>query len=116
LVSERRVFRVLTKMPVLVVVRVVRVDDFYSPQILRVEDAFETWNHQPQRKTLLGTHRLAVHAVGYERVVHGFRHLNARRAFHFLVSFWKDPSRPALYAGLLEERRHQHAGPLCATA
>src|SRR5262249_31356910 len=41
LVTERRVFRVLTKVPVLVVVRVVLVHHFDSPQILRVEDPFE---------------------------------------------------------------------------
>src|ERR1700730_17161672 len=116
LVSERRVFRVLTKMPVLVVVDVVLVHHLDSPQILRVEDAFEAGNHQPQRKTLLGTHRLAVHAVAHNAVIHGLGHRNARRALHFLVPFGNDPRRPAFHAGLLEQHREEDTGPFGTTA
>src|ERR1700681_1558240 len=103
-------------MPVLVVVDVVLVHYLDSPQILRVEDAFEAGSHQPQRKTLLGTHRLAVHAVAHNTVIHGLGHRNARRALHFLVPFGNDPRRPAFHAGLLEQHREEHTGPFGATA
>src|SRR5262245_34273122 len=52
LVTERRVFRVLTEMSVVVVVHVVPIDDFNSTQPLGVKDAFEAGDHQPQRKPL----------------------------------------------------------------
>src|SRR5262249_40592076 len=115
LVTERGVRLLLTKVPVLVIVDVVLVDDLDAPQILRVEDAFEAGNHQAQRKPLLRTTRLAVHAVGHYAVVHGLRHRNGRRALHFLVALRKDPGRPAFDAGLLEQHRQQHSRPFGAT-
>ncbi len=102
-------------MPVVVVVHVVAVHHLDSPQPLRVKDAFEAGNHQPQRKPVLRPHGLAVHAVGDDAVVHRLGNGHARRALHFLRPFRDEPGCPALQAALLEQRGKQHAGPFGAT-
>ena len=50
-------------MPVIVVSHVVLVYDLDPAQPFDVENALEAGNEQAQRIALLGTHRLAVHAV-----------------------------------------------------
>ena len=102
-------------MPEVVVVHVVPVHHLDPPQPLGVKDAFEAGDHQPQRKPLLRPHRLAVHAVGDDAVVHRLGNRHARRALHFLRPFGDEPGCPALQAALLEQRRKEHAGPFGAT-
>ena len=97
-----------------VVVHVVPVDDLDAPQILGVENPFEAGNHQPQRKSVLGPHGLAVHPVGDEAVVHRLGDGHARRALHFLRPFRDEPLCGAFQAALLEQRRKEHAGPFGA--
>ncbi len=98
-------------MPEVVVVHVVPVHQLDSTHILRRQDSFEARNQQPYRKTLVGPHRLAVHAVGHENVVHGLGDRHARRAHDFLRAFCNEPFCCALDAGLLEQRRQEHSGP-----
>ena len=64
---------------------------------------------------LLRPHRLAVHAVGDDAVVHRLGDRHARGALHFLGAFGDEPCRAAFQAALLEQRRKQHAGPFGAT-
>ena len=66
-------------MPVVVVSHVELVHHLDAPQPLHVKDAFEAGNQQSQREALLGPHRLAVHAVAHNTVVHRLRHVNTRR-------------------------------------
>ena len=101
-------------MSVVVVVHVVPVHELDSSHILRREDAFEAGNQEPQRKTLLGPHSLAVHAIGHEHVVHRLGERHARRALHFFRAFGDEPGRAAFHAALLEQRREQYAGPFGA--
>src|SRR5215471_2550462 len=102
--AERSFFRLPIEMPVVVVVHVIPVDDLDTPQILGVEDSLEAGREQPQRKTVLRPHGLAVHAVGDDAVVHGFGDGHARGALHFLGAFGHEPCRPAFQAALLEQR------------
>ena len=115
LVVQRRDFRVLIEMPVVVVVQVVPVHQLDSPQILGVKDSFEAGNHQPQRKPVLGPHRLAVHAVGHQTVVHALGQRHARRSLHFFHPFCNEPGGPGFHAGLLEQHREGYSGPFGAT-
>jgi hypothetical protein len=61
--AERRLVRIPIEMPVVIVVHVISVHQFDPTQILRIKNAFEAGREQPQRKTLLRPHWLAVHAV-----------------------------------------------------
>ena len=114
LVVQRRDFRVAIEMPEVVVVHVVAVDHLDSPQPLGVEDPFEAGHHQPHRKPLLRPHRLAVHAVGHDAVVHRLGNRHARGALHFLRPFRDEPGCAAFQAALLEQRGQEHAGPFGA--
>ena len=97
-----------------VVVHVVPIDDLDALQPLGVKDPFEAGNHQPQRKSVLRPHGLAVHAVGDDAVVHRLGDRHARRALHFLRAFGDEPRCAAFQAALLEQRREEHAGPFGA--
>jgi hypothetical protein len=113
--SERSLVRIPIEMPVVVVVHVIPVDQFDPTQILRIKNAFEAGREQPQRKTLLRPHWLAVHAVAQKAIVHGPGDRHARRALYFFRSFCHELGRRAFYTGLLEQRRKQHARPFSAT-
>src|SRR6266566_6847947 len=104
LFAERKLFRILTEMPEVVVVHVIPVDDLDAPQILGVEDSLEAGRDQARRKPLLRPQGLAVHAVGDQAVVHRFGDGHARGALHFLGAFSDEPCRAALQAALLEQR------------
>src|SRR5947209_7387674 len=93
--AERSFFRMLIEMPEVVVVHVVPVHQFDPAQPLRIENAFVAGHDQPHRKTLLRPHRLAVHAVGDEGVLHRFGDRHARCALYFFRSFCHEPGRRA---------------------
>src|SRR5258705_5973455 len=115
LFAERKLFRIRTEMPEVVVVHVILVDDLDAPQILGVEDSLEAWGDDAYWKPLLRPQGLAVHAVGDQGVVHRFGDRHARGALNFLGAFSDEPFRAAFQAALLEQRRKQHAGPFGAT-
>src|SRR6266850_1104260 len=104
LFAERKLFRIRTEMPEVVVVHVILVDDLDAPQILGVEDSLEAWGDQAHWKPLLRPQGLAVHAVGDQAVVHRFGDGHARGALYFLGAFSDEPCRPAFQAALLEQR------------
>src|SRR5262249_27648873 len=104
LFAERKLLRIRTEMPEVVVVHIILVDDLDAPQILGVEDSLEAWGDQAHWIPLLRPHGLAVDAVGHDAVVHGFCDGHARGALYFLGAFSDEPFRVAFQAALLEQR------------
>src|SRR5262249_47623939 len=116
LLTQCRLFRVFSKMSVVVIGYVELVDDLNSPQILSLINSLETGNDQPQREALLRTHWLAIHAVAHQTIVHRLADRNARRCFFFLRPFRDDPRRFAFDASLLEQQRERNSSPFAATS
>src|SRR5690242_19077677 len=99
-------------MSVIVVSHIVLVHNLDSPQILHVMNSFIAGYDQPKREAVLRTHWLAILAVADQAIVHDLIEWKARRAFHGLRAFCHDVGCAALHAGLLEQEREGHAGPL----
>src|ERR1700752_2846001 len=87
LLAERKLSRIRTEMPEVVVVHVIPVDDLDAPQVLGVEDSLEAGGDKAHWKPLLRPQGLAVLAVGDHAVVHRFGDGYARGALHLLGAF-----------------------------
>ena len=85
------------------------------PQPLHAVGRFPAGNEQPQRVTLLTTHRLAILRVGHHHVVQRFRQRKRVRKLVRVRPFRHQPARPFLQARLFQQHGKRHAGPFAAT-
>src|SRR3569833_701969 len=79
---------------------------------IHVGVAFPPWEKEPDRVALLRTQRLAVLAVGDDRVIERLLDRTAARELRCIATFGKKPLGARLYAHFTEERCERYARPL----
>ena len=92
-----------------------RVHHLDAAQVLHIADAFPAGNDHPQGIALLGTHRLAILAVGHDHVVHALLKRNALGMPVGVRAFGHQPAGILLHSGFLEQQREQHPRPFAGT-
>ena len=85
-----------------------------AAQPLDIDVARPAGNDEPQRVAVLRAQRLAVLTVGDQDVVHRLRHGDAALVAAGVGALGHDPGGALLDAGLAQQERERHAGPLAA--